>query len=110
MSKYINLCNQHWIRHLDIDDLCILTMFLEGLTSSQICGILLITPPAISHRKRKYEALWGSDIFDKPVRSTKKVLSEKGIEISKKMKTALYSLLELQNDVSFFENLKRKGD
>jgi hypothetical protein len=108
MSKLINVGDQYWVRHLDIDDLCILTMFHDGLTSRQICDILLITPPAISHRKNKYVAIWGSDFFYKPNKSARKILSGRGLEISRKMKTALYSLLELQEDVMFFESLKRK--
>ena len=52
-----NLVN-HPYRLLDIDDLYILKMIGEGDSYTYISAILGLTPPAISHRLRKYEQIW----------------------------------------------------
>jgi DNA-binding transcriptional LysR family regulator len=51
------------IRALDMDDLLILSLLHEGLSSKHISRFLTLTPPAISHRYRKYHLLAGVKIF-----------------------------------------------
>ena len=45
-------------RLLDIDDLIILRRLGEGVRFVDVAKELLLTPPAISHRRRKYENIW----------------------------------------------------
>lgn len=51
------------IRALDMDDLLILSLLHEGYSSKFIAKFLMLTPPAISHRFRKYDKLSGVKIF-----------------------------------------------
>jgi hypothetical protein len=44
----------NYLRYLDIDDLIILTSLLEGQKLGQIALYLQLTPPALSHRIKKY--------------------------------------------------------
>jgi hypothetical protein len=44
----------NYLRYLDIDDLIILTSLLQGQRLGQIAISLKLTPPALSHRIKKY--------------------------------------------------------
>ena len=47
---------QSYLRYLDFDDLIILTSILDNKPLKDIAKSLGITPPALSHRLRKYKA------------------------------------------------------
>jgi hypothetical protein len=47
---------QSYLRYLDVDDLIILTSLLDSTPFTLIAKSLGITPPALSHRLRKYES------------------------------------------------------
>jgi predicted transcriptional regulator len=45
-------------RILDLDDFIILTRVSDGMKLSEIAKELQLTPPAISHRLKKYGQVW----------------------------------------------------
>lgn len=80
------------LRSVDMDDMIIMTLLLEGCRASDICKFLYLTPPAITHRLDKYRKSFGEDFFEVsfvPKSHKKKVFSEKGISIAKQAKKAL---------------------
>lgn len=46
------------LRLLDIDDMIVLALVGDGVSYADTARYLGLTPPAISHRLRKYEQLW----------------------------------------------------
>jgi len=84
---------------LDIDDLIIMSLMLEERTYTEICGILRLTPPAISHRLLKYIDVYGNDFF--VFVKHKKCLSDLGKLIAKKARKALCSFLEVEDELLF---------
>ena len=78
-------------RLLDVDDLILLSLFLEGLSQAEIASRLRLSSPAVAHRSNKYFDVFGMDLFTRV--GSKKKLSEEGVEISKKMKKALIAIL-----------------
>jgi len=80
------------LRTIDMDDMIIMTLLLEGCRASDICRFLYLTPPAVTHRLDKYRKSFGDDFFDVffvPRSHIKKVFSAKGISIAKQAKKAL---------------------
>jgi hypothetical protein len=90
---------QRHIRLLDIDDLIILCLFLEGYGANTIASFLMLTPPAISHRFNKYRKAFGENFFCKS--RNKSYLSETGIKIALKAKEAYCILLGVSTDFVF---------
>ena len=76
------------LRSLDMDDLIVMKSLLNGIPPGKIAKSLGLTPPAISHRQRKYrEAFPG--FFDIDQKTGIKNLSKLGREISKRAEKAL---------------------
>ena len=88
---------------LDMDDLIIMSLILENRNYVEICGLLRLTPPAISHRLLKYIDVFGGDFFIFIKR--KKVLSETGKIFARKARKALCSFLEVEDEL-LFKNVK----
>jgi len=64
IMKHSLVCKYDRYRYLDLDDILILKLIGDGLTFSDTAKSLGLTPPAISHRLKKYEMIWeGFSIF-----------------------------------------------
>lgn len=50
-------------RQLDVDDLIVMKMLSEGKPGKEISTTLGLTPPAISHRFKKYSILFDEEPF-----------------------------------------------
>ena len=87
------------LSRLDIDDLIIMSLMLEDSTYAEICYMLKLTPPAISHRLRKYLEVFGENFL--VTWKTKKVLSETGKLFALKARQALCSFLDTTDDLLF---------
>ena len=83
------------IRHLDVDDLYVMSRLLDDVRMGVLSKKLGISPPAISHRRRKYEDLFPGFFMEKKSSSQRQMLSPKGIEICKKMKLAYDILMKI---------------
>jgi hypothetical protein len=77
----------------------------EGINRSIISNYLYLTPPAVSHRIRKYEWIW-PNIFKRKYNA--RVLTEEGFEVCKKAKSAVYSLLGLKPTDSYKELVEKE--
>jgi DNA-binding transcriptional LysR family regulator len=84
-------------RSLDFDDLCVLALAYDGHSFKQISMSLNLTPPAISHRRRKYQEIWG-ELFLPYKRNGQRTLTEDGKVICKKIKSILCFLMDLPED------------
>jgi DNA-binding transcriptional LysR family regulator len=84
------------LRKLDIDDIMVWNLLAEGKKPGQIARELKLSAPAISHRLKKFQNLFGKDIFEYNGREYKEGLSEKGKNISKEFVKALLSLSNLE--------------
>jgi DNA-binding transcriptional LysR family regulator len=82
------------IRALDMDDLLILSLLHEGFSSKHIANFLMLTPPAISHRYRKYDRLTGVKIFTSSRGFRKCQLTEEAKVFTNKAKEAYLVMLE----------------
>lgn len=49
------------VRLLDVDDLIIISLLSSDYTKSEIAELLALTPPAISHRMKKYRIALGEN-------------------------------------------------
>ena len=81
------------LRSMDIDDLYILTELLNDVTPAIICKSLLVTPPAISHRMRKLDKLFGPGLYVKTGSSLK--LSARGQALAHKSRAGLEVCLSM---------------
>lgn len=87
-----------YLRHLDIDDLIVLTSLLDHTPLGKIAKALGLTPPALSHRMLKYR----THIPNFKIETTKKnnknatkmLLSEETKQFCIKAKLALAALNE----------------
>jgi len=79
------------LRVLDVDDLFILSSLLNNQTMSSIAKILRITPPALSHRIKKYREHIPNFEFEITKNSTKR-LSLDTEHFCNKAKMALHAL------------------
>jgi len=77
----------HQIRMLDIDDLILLQHLLHGGRPSTGASLLGLTPPAISHRLRKIEAVFKIKLFNRDGSRLK--LNEEGRALSERADKAL---------------------
>lgn len=84
---------------LDIDDLIIMSLMLEDRSYVEICYMLRLTPPAISHRLNKYIGIFGKNFL--ATWKTKKILSETGKLFALKARQALCSFLDTTDDLLF---------
>ncbi|MGE0175260.1 MAG: LysR family transcriptional regulator [Oligoflexales bacterium] len=75
------------LRMLDMDDLILLNHLLEGGRPSTGAALLGLTPPAVSHRLRKIEQVYGIKLFERV--GTKVGLNEEAKILSKKASQAL---------------------
>jgi hypothetical protein len=77
----------------------------EGVLKTNISIYLYLTPPAISHRLRKYEMIW-PNIFKKEHNA--RILTEEGFDVCRKAKATVYSLLDLKPTDSYKELVERE--
>ena len=56
--------SSNMLRWLDVDDLIIMELMLNGATKAKIAKILNVTPAAISHRLCKHESVFRCSLFD----------------------------------------------
>jgi hypothetical protein len=92
-------------RSLDFDDLCVLALAYDGNSFKQISKCIHVTQPAISHRRRKYQGIWG-ELFLPYNRDGQRMLTEEGKIICKKIKNTLCFLMDLPEDfkiISLYE-------
>ena len=75
------------LRYLDIDDLYLMSELLKNNPPSVISKKMLITPPAISHRMKKLDTLFGPGLYQKIKGSVS--LSNKGRQLALKNRAAL---------------------
>ena len=98
-QRHLKLGRGVGARALDVDDLLIMCLLLEGCGANSIAKYLVLTPPAVSHRFYKYRQAFGEDFF---YRSKKKsLLSEKGLAIAHKAREAYCILLGADSNFSF---------
>lgn len=91
-------------RLLDIDDLMILKMIGEGCSYKEIRILLGVTPPAISHRLRKYGQVWDGFEIPKPVSyNGVRVLGEETRKITAMASKVLGSLLSELGQLSMVD-------
>ena len=83
------------LRNLDIDDLIIMSDILEAGAAETfvLSKKMRLTPPAISHRLRKYKRIFGEDIFFSKYCFSQKKLTVKGQAIFKQCSNGLRVLL-----------------
>ncbi len=58
-------CTMSELRHLDLDDLIGMVMISEGVRQVEIAKALGLTPPAVSHRVRKWESVFGIRMLER---------------------------------------------
>lgn len=75
------------LRLLDMDDLILLQHLLNGGRPSTGASLLGLTPPAISHRLKKIEEVFGVKLFDR--KGPKLNLNDNGKLLSEKANRAL---------------------
>jgi DNA-binding transcriptional LysR family regulator len=75
------------LRMLDMDDLILLNHLLEGGRPSTGAALLGLTPPAVSHRLRKIEQVYGIKLFERT--GARVGLNEEAKILSKKASEAL---------------------
>lgn len=81
------------LRRLDIDDMILMRLLLMDYNGVEVAKELGLTQPAISHRKNKLSDIFGG-FFNHKVKGTgRECLTEKGLEICKKMDEALKVLV-----------------
>ena len=84
-----------YLRYLDIDDLIILTSLSHSIALKDIAKLLRLTPPALSHRLKKYRLHIPNFNLPKTVGGTKTYpLDEQTKQICIKAKQALDTLSE----------------
>jgi DNA-binding transcriptional LysR family regulator len=76
------------LRMLDMDDLILLNHLLEGGRPSTGAALLGLTPPAVSHRLRKIEQVYGIKLFDR--KGAHLNLNDEALKLSKKASRALW--------------------
>ena len=76
------------LRRLDVDDMILMTLLLRGASGESIAKTLGLTPPAVSHRRKKIEDIF-EDFFIKDPITGRKCVTEEGEAICKKMEMAL---------------------
>lgn len=86
-------------RSLDMDDLVVMGLLLEGFGAISIANYLVLTPPAVSHKFSKYCQAFGDDFFY--ISKNKRHLSEKGLAIAHKAREAYCSLIGADSNFSF---------
>jgi predicted transcriptional regulator len=90
-----------YLRHLDIDDLIVLTSLLDHTPLSTIAKNLGLTPPALSHRMGKYRTHIPNFKIETSKKNNKNVtkmqLSEETKQFCLKAKLALQALGEYAN-------------
>ena len=52
------------VRLLDVDDLIIIALLSSDYTKGEIAELLALTPPAISHRVKKFRQALGDDLVE----------------------------------------------
>jgi len=82
--------NHIYLRNLDIDDLFILSSLLDNPRLNSIAKILMLTPPALSHRLRKYRDYIPE--FELTQKKNGYTLSEKAEQFCIKARRALKTL------------------
>jgi DNA-binding transcriptional LysR family regulator len=75
------------LRMLDMDDLNLLDHLLDGGRPSTGAALLGLTPPAVSHRLRKIEQVYGIKLFDR--KGANLNLNDEALKLSKKASRAL---------------------
>ena len=76
------------LRLLDIDDLILMRIILEGGQFVDVANRLALTPPAISHRIKKISEIFEGNLFNVK-KNRRRDLSAKGLDIFKKCNEAL---------------------
>lgn len=95
-------------RYLDLDDILILKLIGDGLNFSDTAKALGLTPPAISHRIKKYEMIWeGFSIFIPKDKSRPRVFSP---AFCKAHKIATQMLEAFHEEFSHLHSVSYDGD
>lgn len=86
-------CSLAEMRNLDFDDLIAMVMMADGRKQVDIAKSLGLTPPAVCHRVRKWESVFGVSLV---VRDKSKkgviVMSEDGHRIVARIRTVVDTL------------------
>ena len=95
--------NLQKFRILDIDDLMVLKMLGEGRSNKEIRLVLGVTPPAISHRLRKYMSIWDGFSVSKPILlNTRRILSDEAQKLAE-MATKVLDALTSESTTTSLE-------
>jgi len=95
------------IRSLDLDDLLVLSLLLEGCRAVDIGRYMCLTPPAITHRLNKYKLIFGPSFFDEfPQNTKRKILSGEGRIVAERAKKALRLFICIDDAISVCNFLK----
>lgn len=102
--KYSHLCG---IRTLDMDDLLIIDEYANGHTATKICKMVGLTPPAICHRFKKYQALFGNIYVLRGENNYRVRFNNQGFKLAGYVHKALLSIKALkkfEQDNVFIKN------
>lgn len=86
-------CTMSELRHLDLDDLIGMVLISDGVRQVEVAKTLGLTPPAVSHRVRKWESVFGVRMLERN-RDGKHnlVLTEEGAKVAMKIRQVLEAL------------------
>lgn len=99
-SKVLRGVNSR-LRHLDVDDLYLLTFLGEGKRLADVARALSLSQPAITQRVHKIEQTLGLALLERSSRGTR--LTESGLSMCRHAREAMVQLEK------FFDNVPRNG-
>ena len=83
-------CSMTDLRLLDLDDFIAISLLSDGQMQNVVAKTLGLTPPAVSHRIKKWRSIFGDDFLTAP--KGKVILTESGQQIAARIKAAVEAL------------------